>query len=843
MNPYVLIPLISFAAYAVLLFIVLRQPRTRILTLFSYYLVVSSIWSLSTAILFSEVTDWPRLWMSIAGLSGPCMMVAYFHFVCAFVHRGGCGKAVAVGYGAVALILVPLAAMRIIPVDVSIAGARLDVDWGVGIYLLGAVGFPFFILSIAFLLHRYRALKDPLSRNRILYLLAGVALVGAFGIRDLVLPLPKYPLDHIGHLVNAFLIAYAIMRYRLLDIKLVVRKGLVYSSISVLITAFYLLVLFGLHRWIGNWASSAGLAAILAVTILMAGLFNPLRSFAQRAVDRAFYGKRYDHRQMALNFARSMSNVIDLEELAEAMVRPIAKAVNATQVSLLLPQNGCLTSVFAERLVDGEPVIPIKLSQESPIVSWLIREHKPLSRETLDVDPAFKGLWEVERDTIEAVELELLFPIQSRGSLIGILALSRKASGRFYSSDDVDLLMNVVTQAAVAIENAQLYAEAKERANMEELTGLYNHRYFHERLDEEISRCSRFGEVFSLLYVGLDLFKPYNDVYGHHAGDEVLAQIGRCITGSIRGIDMAFRYGGDEFTAILPQASVDDVRKVGERIRKRTESEMDSAGIAVTCSIGAASWPTDGVMKEELIGAAFAALKYCKEAGRNRVSIASDIAPARMPRITVRGEGEPGVLSTIYALAATVDAKDHYTYGHSKKVSKYATAIAEALGHPEEELATVRAAALLHDIGKIGVSDTVLVKKARLNDEDWESIHEHPKLGAAILKHVGQLRECLPAILYHHERYDGDGYPAGLRGENIPLDARILAVADAFDAMISFRPYREGRLTVEEALEELNRCAGTQFDPAIVRVCSELHAAGAFAETRSGRNRRPAANE
>jgi len=181
-------------------------------------------------------------------------------------------------------------------------------------------------------------------------------------------------------------------------------------------------------------------------------------------------------------------------------------------------------------------------------------------------------------------------------------------------------------------------------------------------------------------------------------------------------------------------------------------------------------------------------------------------------------EGEPGVLSTIYALAATVDAKDHYTYGHSKKVSRYATEIAEALGYSEERIATIRAAALLHDIGKIGVSDGILLKTNALSADDWESIRAHPKLGVAILKHVGGLSGCLAAIQYHHEHYDGSGYPAGLKGENIPLDARILAVADAYDAMTSLRPYREGKLSPEQATEEIERCTGTQFDPEIVKV-------------------------
>jgi len=281
---------------------------------------------------------------------------------------------------------------------------------------------------------------------------------------------------------------------------------------------------------------------------------------------------------------------------------------------------------------------------------------------------------------------------------------------------------------------------------------------------------------------------------------------------------MAFRYGGDEFTVILPQASLDDACKVADRIRKRIEVEMDSKGAPLTCSLGIASWPTDGVMREEIIQAADVSLYYAKQMGRNRVCLASEITSSDVLSANAKTEREPGILSTIYALAATVDAKDHYTYGHSKKVSKYATGIAEALGYSQERIATLRAAALLHDIGKIGVSDRVLMKAGPLSDEDWEPIRSHPKLGVAILKHVESLSGCLAAIQYHHERYDGTGYPAGLKGENIPLDARIMAVADSYDAMTSLRPYRQGKFTQEQALAELKRCAGAQFDPKIIEV-------------------------
>ena len=192
-----------------------------------------------------------------------------------------------------------------------------------------------------------------------------------------------------------------------------------------------------------------------------------------------------------------------------------------------------------------------------------------------------------------------------------------------------------------------------------------------------------------------------------------------------------------------------------------------------------------------------------------------------MPDITTELESGTRALSIIYALAATVDAKDHYTYGHSRKVSEYSVAMAEALGLPEDKIATIRAASLLHDIGKVGIPDSILSKEGPLTDEEWEPVKAHPQLGVEILRHIIDLANCLPAILHHHERYDGKGYPSGLKSDNIPIEGRILAIADAYDAMISPRSYRE-QLSSQEALNELKRCAGTQFDPELVDIFCEI---------------------
>ena len=421
-------------------------------------------------------------------------------------------------------------------------------------------------------------------------------------------------------------------------------------------------------------------------------------------------------------------------------------------------------------------------------------------------------------------------PMKSAERMTGIIALGHKQGDMRFYPEDIEMVMNMARQASVVIENAQLYAQAKERANTDELTGLFNHRYFHQRMDEEIARSARFGEIFSLLTIDLDFFKTYNDVHGHLYGDKILRIVAEHIKNNIRGIDLAFRYGGDEFSVILPQVSTDNAVKVAERIRLSFANELDTKGMPVSCSIGVAGWPTDGVMREEVIQASDAALYFAKQNGKNQVRIASEVDMSTRKSKEGAADTNIVVINTIYALAATVDAKDHYTYGHSKKVSKYASEIATALGYSKEKIATIRTSGLLHDIGKIGVSDAILGKRGSLDENEWEPIHAHPGMGASIIKNVESLRGCLPGIQYHHERYDGRGYPTGLKGDSIPLDARILAVADSFDAMTSERPYRKETRTQEEALEELIRNAGTQFDPVVVQIFVRLMTATIVSE-------------
>jgi diguanylate cyclase (GGDEF)-like protein/putative nucleotidyltransferase with HDIG domain len=434
--------------------------------------------------------------------------------------------------------------------------------------------------------------------------------------------------------------------------------------------------------------------------------------------------------------------------------------------------------------------------------------------------PEFSGLTPEERSALDASGCELFCPVISKSTLVAILALGRKQTRGFFSRDDIDLVATLSRESAVAIENAQIYARAKEKADTDELTGLHNHRYFQERFSQEIEKFTLSGGDFALLFIDLDFFKTYNDIYGHMLGDEILKEVGQLIRNSIRTTDIGARYGGDEFAAILLNTSAEGATTVAERIREGLQTSMEQRGIMLTCSIGIACWRVDGIKREALIEAADRALYAAKTAGRNRVCLVSQTGTAETvrPENSLKEADASAIENIVYALAATVDTRDHYTFGHSKTVSRYATELAAAAGYTREGIKRIRAAALLHDIGKLSIPDSILSKTGGLSDEEWTIIKRHPEMGVGILKYIVGLRGCVDAVLYHHERYDGQGYPRGLKGNDIPLDARIMSIADSYDAMTSERSYKVRRMTEEEAIEEMKKCSGTQFDPALVET-------------------------
>ncbi|MCE5321831.1 diguanylate cyclase [bacterium] len=367
--------------------------------------------------------------------------------------------------------------------------------------------------------------------------------------------------------------------------------------------------------------------------------------------------------------------------------------------------------------------------------------------------------------------------------------------------------------------------KAEQRANIDGLTDIYNHRYFQERLANEIERANRYSRPLCLIMLDLDNFKIFNDTWGHQEGDKLLKWFADICAGCIRNIDILARYGGEEFVIILPETEAQEALEVAERIRhtvSRRSKGTFGNNKRTTVSAGIAGFPSQGQTPHQLVLNADAALYYAKQQGKNRCFVYREEfhCSYRANPGHVKPLLDDDDISAIEALAAMADAKDSHSRGHSLSVMSLSVTLAESIGMSAEEINNLKIAALLHDIGRIATPEKILEKSEPLEADEWQQIENQPKLGSCILKRMQQMSSIVPAVKHHHERYDGKGYPAKLAGKNIPLLARIIAITEAFDAMTSNRSYRKA-LTVDEAVNELKTCAGTQFDPDLVKLFVE----------------------
>jgi diguanylate cyclase (GGDEF)-like protein len=343
------------------------------------------------------------------------------------------------------------------------------------------------------------------------------------------------------------------------------------------------------------------------------------------------------------------------------------------------------------------------------------------------------------------------------------------------------------------------------------LSGLGNHRSFQERLKHELLRAEAEDEPFTLCMIDVDDFKRINDLYGHPVGDRVLASVGR----RLRQNGEAFRLGGDEFALLLPGVTADEALSSASSVLTRIGSlELAEVG-SVTASAGVAGFPHQAFDRDELIRLADSALYWAKEHGKNRVHVyRPDVVELAELRRLAHGPDRAARFRAAASLAKAVDARDTYTGSHSTRVAELSAWIAHRLGLDREHIELTRLAGSLHDLGKLAIPEEILRKPGPLTDPERLVLQRHPEIGHRMLESLG-VDPVAEWVLHHHERWDGTGYPERLRGEEIPLGARIIFVADAYDAMTSDRAYR-GRLTPRDAIEELERCSGTQFDPEIV---------------------------
>ncbi len=440
--------------------------------MFVVFLVASEIWSFTAFMLVfnpSASSHYLTFWNGLVITAIPWVAVSYYHFIRAYNNKPS-GIGVYLGYAFVLTILA-LCLKGYVVKHVTFVNGFMYHEIKPWDYVIAGVLIPILASIILMLVRRYRRSTDPIDRNRTMYLMVGwsILLVISY-ITPFTPALAGLPTDHIGNLFNALIISYAISRFHLLDIRFVIRRGLAYSILVIALVVIYVGSIFIGQKLFPTQPIYSVVGFATLIVLALAILARPLRYVIQEQVDRFFYRKTYDYRQTLLSFSIKMGSIIDLSELADEMLPTISKALRITQVKLLFEDidSGEFATKFAHPEAEGESSDELRFNIDNPIITWLVKEARPLSLEQIGSNPQFKGLWQTEREKLATSNVELLCPIKSRGKLIGILALGRKQSNILYSHEDIELMISMASQAGIIIENARMLDSLKNQQHQVE---------------------------------------------------------------------------------------------------------------------------------------------------------------------------------------------------------------------------------------------------------------------------------------------------------------------------------------------------------------------------------------
>jgi len=578
------------------------------------------------------------------------------------------------------------------------------------------------------------------------------------------------------------------------------------------------------------------------------GLLQVLANETAAAIENArlFRQEQRRARHLALlnELGRKAADVLNPQELLAGICQEVRTAFGYDLVRVEVVDRKRDELVVEAEAGYGSSLLGRRVRVGEGLAGAAARQGEPIVIHNLLQDPRYVAVH-------PAVRSALSLPLDYRGEILGVLSIESLREQSF-SDQDVLTLRTLAGQLAVALHNARAYQVALEQAITDGLTGLKTHRFFMESLEAEWRRATRSGRFFSLIMLDLDGFKAVNDRHGHREGDRVLGAVACLLEARSRQSNVAARYGGDEFAILMPETTTEQAEILAERLRAGLEADSYLASHRMTASFGIATFPVHGPTPEEILRVADSGMYLAKHQQGNCVRVASLVAQSpgseweqqlleaylgvavkrlfstgpeafnqylrRFEQAMNHGNGESvALLDTVTALAFAIDAKDHYTQGHSQSVARLGSQIARRIGWDDPQVEEIRLAGILHDIGKIGVPEALLNKPTRLTAEEYEVLKTHASLGGKILEplRVKSIERIRSIVRHHHEFFDGTGYPDQLSGEDIPPGARILTIADAYDTMISDRTYKRGR-SVADAVAELQRCSGTQFDGELV---------------------------
>lgn len=810
----VIIPAIALICYLFLMLVFFYSKKNKVRKLYSVYLVFMSIWSLGSLCMRLNISPGALFWNRVLCTGIIAIPILFYHFSLLYTESTKGYGLLKLGYLS-SIVLFVLNIQGYIVKTAYIWDKRLVYEMGSVSPFLALWGVTYMFLAIFNIVYQIKIKK--IFIDKVKFILFGMicSLLGT--LLNFQSNIGQYPVDIAVNTVNAILIAYSIYRYRFLGTRLIIRKTIQTLSSVIIQTALYFVIFYLIDKIIKDSHFYVAMISALIMSVINAVIAHYFREMIRYMIDSLFYKDRIDQKKALREFSENINSNLEIKDITSHLIKVIHDTIQSENVYIYLNLEDGENFTLVRHLEDLESFKEISMNKNNPIAKWF-EYNNLLTIEEINDNSYFKGLWSMEKNMLNAMGADVLVPIKLRDSLIGIIIITEKVDGTKYQKDDMDILLTISNGTAAVIENARNYSKAKVQAITDGLTELYNHRHFYECLEDVIFN-NRY-EKFSVVMLDVDYFKFYNDLYGHSAGDKALKKIADILKLNIGNKGILARYGGEEFSLILPNLSAKETYEIIDKVRLDIQSSFNKTNEVnafLTISAGISNYPENTTNKEILLEEADKALYYAKRNGRNRCIIYDEKIEDR----DLKKDGEDILFSSVYALAAAIDAKDHYTFGHSENVSKYGVMLGKELGFNDEQLDIMRNAGLLHDVGKIGVPESILTKPGKLTAEEYETMKKHVELSVDIFKHIPNLIKVIPAVICHHERYDGKGYPRGIKGSNIPIEGRCLTIVDSFEAMISRRPYKKP-LSLEEAVNELRANKGTQFDPNLTDIFIEV---------------------
>lgn len=827
-SGYAFISIIALISYLFLFLTFIAAKKTRIINEFMVILITMILWTGGSFFMRAQIWPGVKFWydVSVFGLTVCPYVSLLFAVDFANIEIGIWRKIwliLAIGANVFNMITGSLLAP---PEVVTAANGSVtflyETTWKV-IFLYGVT----FGASVHmfWLLWRHGK-KDEMLKRQMLPIEIGLLIMYAGNVLIFLPPFEGVPVDIMTGIINVFCLVYALYARRVFRLTLLASKGSCYLIAGVCSLLIFSNIIFPLRRLIHRLMPAQAEYDILLVSVVFMVATIVIYTLMKHLIDKLFIRDELARAEILKDFSAAVSKSLKINEILDVMVHVIQTTIGVKKVYV------CLVNNTGDQYQVSYSTSPLdrrsySLKADNPVVLWLKYHTTYLLMKDFHRTVAYKSMWETEKQLLKLLEIECIVPLKDENQLVGFVMITDKEKRGSMNADDLAFLDSVSSIGSIAVKNSHLYEKVYMEARIDELTGLLNRKYFYETLEAEVEKNKHLS--LSLLMVSIDDFKLYNQLYGTEEGDIALKNVAVVLQACVGENGHVARYNGKEFAIILPQFDILTSKNLANNIRmqimeinKQNRGQMYRQK-ALTVSIGICVIPYAASNMKQLLDNADQALYQAKHTGKNKVMIysigeAEDSRTNQMDSGTGYREGiYSEYASTIFALTAAIDTKDHYTFSHSKNVAEYATKLAKAYGLNNESVAIIEEAALLHDIGKIGIPEHILNKPGRLETEEYEVMKEHVENSIGIIRHLPSLDYVIPAVIGHHERWDGRGYPRRIAGEDIPLSARILCIADSFDAMVSRRSYKDAYDT-ERALGIVRSEAGRQFDPQLAEL-------------------------